>query len=91
MKILEGWARGLPVVATSVAAAGLGAVDGRDLLVGETAQEFGDAVVRVAEDASLADRLVSGGRRRLLERHDPAGWDERCSELYFSRRNSEPL
>jgi glycosyltransferase involved in cell wall biosynthesis len=35
MKILEAWARGLPVVATPEAAAGLEAEDGRELLLAE--------------------------------------------------------
>src|SRR4030095_13432302 len=40
MKILEAWARGLPVVATPAAAEGLEAEDGRDLLLVRNASEF---------------------------------------------------
>jgi hypothetical protein len=71
MRILEAWARGLPVVATSVAAAGLDVADGRELLLADDARGFVDAIARLHADASLRARLVDAGRRYLAERHDP--------------------
>jgi len=71
MKILEAWARGIPVIALPQAAAGLDAEDGRHLLIARDAAEFRTAVERLHGDPALAETLVRGGRDLLHERHDP--------------------
>jgi glycosyltransferase involved in cell wall biosynthesis len=68
MRILEAWARGVPVVATPAAASGLGATDGRELLIAATPSEWVAALGR-ARDASAS--LVAAGRARLASHHDP--------------------
>jgi glycosyltransferase involved in cell wall biosynthesis len=72
MKILEAWARGVPVVGTPAAVAGLEAEPGRELLVAADAQDFARAVARLHREPGLAARLVEEGRRARYERHDPA-------------------
>ncbi len=72
IKILEAWARGVPVVATPAALAGLEAVDGRDVLVARDAQEFAAAIDRIHCEPGLAAALVEAGRRARRERHEPA-------------------
>lgn len=72
MKILEAWSRGVPVVGTPAAVAGLEAEDGRELLVAADALDFARAVARLHREPGLARRLVEEGRRARLERHDPA-------------------
>jgi hypothetical protein len=72
MKILEAWSRGVPVVGTPAAVAGLEAEDGRELLVAADALGFARAVARLHREPALAGRLVEEGRRARLERHDPA-------------------
>ncbi len=72
MKILEAWARGVPVVATPAAASGLDAQDGRELLLASTPAEFADAVARLAGDAACARALVDAGRALVTARHRPA-------------------
>lgn len=72
MKILEAWARGLPVVASPLAARGLDAVDGRHLLLAESADDFANAFARLHGDPGLRHRLVEGGRAVLKAHHDPA-------------------
>jgi glycosyltransferase involved in cell wall biosynthesis len=72
MKILEAWARGVPVVGTPAAVAGLEAEDGREVLVAADASAFARAVARLHREPGLARRLVEEGRRARLERHDPA-------------------
>ncbi len=72
MKILEAWARGVPVVATPQAAAGLGAEDGRELLVAADAEGFASALSRFAAGPELGGSLVTAARRRLAEHHAPA-------------------
>lgn len=84
MKILEAWARGLPVVATPQAAQGLDAVDGRDLLVAGEAAGLARALRRVHEEPGLADRLVAAGHERLAAGHDPATVAARLAQVYAS-------
>jgi len=82
MKILEAWARGLPVVATPEAAAGLEAEDGRELLIGRTGDELAERIVRLAPAAAtdstdgspetLASHLTAAGRRALAGRYGAA-------------------
>ena len=71
MRILEAWARGLPVIATSIAVRGLDVVLGRELLVADSPQEFLDAVLRVRRDFALRQRLIDNGRAYLRRHHDP--------------------
>jgi hypothetical protein len=71
IKILEAWARGVPVVATPAALAGLEAKDGREALVARDAGEFAAAIRRIHQEPGLAAKLVEAGRRTRRERHDP--------------------
>jgi hypothetical protein len=82
MKILEAWARGVPVVATPAAAGGLDAEDGRELLVARDAEGFADACRRLRREPGLASSLIDAGRRRLAERHDPARVTAQLVEVY---------
>lgn len=72
MKVLEAWARGIPVVGTSAAVSGLEVEDGREALVADDPAAFARAVARLRSEAGLAQRLVENGRRTLRERHEPA-------------------
>jgi polysaccharide biosynthesis protein PslH len=71
MKILEAWARGVPVVGTPEAVAGLGAHHGRELLVAGDAADFAAALARLHREPALARSLVAGGRAALRSRHAP--------------------
>jgi glycosyltransferase involved in cell wall biosynthesis len=62
IKLLEALAEGVPVVTTAVGAAGLGAEDGRHLLIAEGADALAAAVARVLGDAGLAAELAREGR-----------------------------
>ncbi|HEX3529720.1 MAG TPA: glycosyltransferase [Thermoanaerobaculia bacterium] len=72
MKVLEAWSRGVPVVATPAALAGLEVVDGREALMAADAAAFAGALARLHREPALAARLVEAGRRARRERHDPA-------------------
>jgi glycosyltransferase involved in cell wall biosynthesis len=70
MKILEAWARGVPVVASSVAAAGLDAVDGHHLFVADDAAALNEAIDQLSKP-EVRQRLVANARAFLAQHHDP--------------------
>jgi polysaccharide biosynthesis protein PslH len=82
MKILEAWARGLAVVATPAAAAGLGAVAGRELLVAGDPEDFASAVLQLGAEPERGRELAAAGRRLLRTRHDPARIARRLLAIY---------
>jgi hypothetical protein len=82
MKILEAWARGVPVVSTPEGAAGLAAADGVELLVAADAAGFTAAFERLRREPSLAAALAAGGRDALRRRHDPAVAADRLLAAY---------
>ena len=79
VKILDAWARGVPVVSTTVGAEGLAYSHGDNLLLADSASDFADAVVRLLTDQALANRLARGGRITIEQRYDwrtvYAAWD----------------
>jgi hypothetical protein len=52
---------GLPIVASSMAAEGMGLVDGESMLLASTPEEFADATSRLYGDYELWSRLRRGG------------------------------
>ncbi|HEX3551647.1 MAG TPA: glycosyltransferase family 4 protein [Thermoanaerobaculia bacterium] len=82
IKILEAWARGVPVVATPAALAGLEAEDGRQALVAEQPRDFAAAIRRLHTEPGLAAALVQEGLRARRERHDPGEVARRLLDEY---------
>jgi polysaccharide biosynthesis protein PslH len=71
-KILEAWAMGLPVVATSVACAGLRCEHGGNILVADLPGPFAAHVAALLQNPAEGARLGSEGRRTAEEFY---GWD----------------
>ncbi len=69
IKLLEAFAHGVPVVASTVAAAGLAVGDGRHLLLADGATETAAAVERIVTDAALARGLVDEAGRLVRDRY----------------------
>jgi glycosyltransferase involved in cell wall biosynthesis len=90
MKILEAWARGVPVVATPEAAEGLEADDGSELLLARQPEDFAAAMRRLAFDTRLGPSLVRRGRELLATRHDPASVASRLAAVYEAAGLSTP-
>ncbi len=82
IKILEAWARGVPVVATPAALAGLDVQDGREALIARDPREFAAAIARLQREPGLAAALVETGRMARRERHEPAVVAGRMMEAY---------
>jgi glycosyltransferase involved in cell wall biosynthesis len=70
VKILNALAQGLPVVSTALGVEGIAAVQGRDLLIANTAETFAEAVIQVLNDPAFAARLGAAGRRLIEQIYD---------------------
>ncbi len=69
-KLIEALAAGTPVVATRVCAELAEALPGKHLLAADSAEEFAQACLRLAQDASLGRRLASAGRALARQKYD---------------------
>ena len=70
VRILEAFARGMPVVTTTVGLEGIEAIPGEHVLVEDSREGFADATLEILEDAELAERLAQNGRRLAEEKYD---------------------
>lgn len=78
VRILEAWARGVPVVATPAAAAGLDLHERRGLLMARTPDEFLAAFRDLTGSPERAREMVADGRAVLRQWHEP---DQLAGEL----------
>lgn len=70
LKVLEAMALGVPVVATSKGAEGLGAHGGEHLFLADSPEEFAGRVIELMQDRALADRIASNARGFVNENFD---------------------
>ena len=69
IKILEAFGHGVPVVSTTIGAAGLDVEPGRHLLLADGAQDFAAAMRRLLEDGSLAAGIAAEGQALAHRRY----------------------
>ncbi len=60
-KVLLSMGYGVPVVATSIAAEGIPAADGRDMLIADSAEAFTDSVAELHTNQTLWERVSANG------------------------------
>jgi len=77
-KVLEAMACPRPVVATNAAAQGLLVEDGKQLLIADDADRFGDNILTLLTDPIVAERLSTAARDHV-ERH--FRWSDRVAEF----------
>jgi glycosyltransferase involved in cell wall biosynthesis len=82
VKILDALAAGTPVVTTSYGNEGIGAVDGRDLLVADDPQSFADAVVKLLTDRGYAERIASTGQAFVKDNYGLASVLDKLESSY---------
>jgi glycosyltransferase involved in cell wall biosynthesis len=70
VKILEAFARGIPVVSTRIGVEGIDARDGEHLLLADEPRAFADAVLCLLRNPAEGERLARAGRRLVEERYD---------------------
>ncbi|MEM7051763.1 MAG: glycosyltransferase [Acidobacteriota bacterium] len=71
IKVLEAWRAGVPVIASSWAAAGTRGQGGRELLVADSVAEWHDALDELMQGPALAAQLVAAGRACLEREYSP--------------------
>jgi glycosyltransferase involved in cell wall biosynthesis len=69
-KLLEAFATGTPVVATSIACGDLPVRDGEHLLVANDPRQFADAIIALMGGTELRGRLTVAARRLVVEGYD---------------------
>jgi len=70
VRILEAFARAMPVVTTTVGLEGIDAEPDVDVLVADSPQDFARSVVRLFHDKELQRQLSLNGRRLVQEKYD---------------------
>ncbi|HNV03020.1 MAG TPA: glycosyltransferase [Vicinamibacterales bacterium] len=79
LKILQAMALGTPVVSTSKGAEGLAVTPGRDILIGDSPDQFAAHVLRLLADAELGTRLAAAARDLVRERYT---WERSGERLH---------
>ncbi len=87
-KILEAMALGTPIAATPVSLSGTPLVDGRHLLVGESAPELARAVLRILGDPAFGQSLAIEARRKVEAEYSWASVASRFEEAYRITREA---
>jgi len=90
-KVLQAWAAGVSVVATSKSTGGLKIVDGENIIIRDGAESFAQAVVDLLQDP-LRARTIGQEARRTVEQHHT--WDQaarRFGDALEQIINSRPV
>lgn len=66
-KLLEAMAMELPCITTSISCSPLGAMPGRDILVGNNSEELAQHIINLLKDNSLSKRIAADGYNYIKE------------------------
>ena len=91
LKILESFARGCPVVSTTVGCEGIAVEDERELLVADGAPALAAAIDRLLENPELGRRLAQRGRELAEESYDWSTITDRLEESLEAVKESVSL
>lgn len=70
VKILEAMSNGIPVISTSKGCEGLGATDGKDIIIRDTPEAFAQSLIELAVNQELRNRLSIACRELLCEKYN---------------------
>jgi glycosyltransferase involved in cell wall biosynthesis len=82
VKIIEAMSLGKTVITTTVGAAGIDYVDGRDLLLADTPEQFAAQVRRCAENPELCRQIGDNARSLILEKYGNEAITKRLIDFY---------
>ena len=72
VKVLEAWAEGVPVVASSWTAAGVSGRHDHDLWIADSVADWTVAITRLLAEPQTRDRIAQSGRERVARENAPA-------------------
>ena len=78
-KLLEAMAMQIPCITTPLANDALRAEEGKEILIGETAQDLADCIVKLLEDNVLYSRLALNGQKLVKNKFS---WEEYTEQLH---------
>jgi glycosyltransferase involved in cell wall biosynthesis len=70
VRILEAFARAMPVVTTTVGLEGIDAVAGQHVLVEDSPEDFAESTLTLLANPEMADKLARSGRQLAEEEYD---------------------
>ena len=70
IKILEAMGSGLPVVSTSLGAAGIPVQNGENCFIADTPKEFSDAILWILTDKKLAQKIGENGKKMVEKKYE---------------------
>lgn len=85
VRLLEAFARAMPVVTTTVGLEGIQAEPGEQVLVADSVQAFAQDVVRLLQDPALQARLAANGRRLAETCYDWQVVLRKMDEVYSAK------
>lgn len=83
-KILESMASGLPVVTTKIGIEGIEAKEGREVLLGETAEDLASMTLEVLRAGRLREKLARNARVLIEEKYDWKKIVKKLEKVYES-------
>ena len=82
LKILEAMAASVPVVSTRLGAEGLDVNDHENILIADTSEELQRAILSMAGNQSLRDRIAAGGQALVSDHYDWSQLGANLIEIY---------
>jgi glycosyltransferase involved in cell wall biosynthesis len=86
LKHLAAMAAKLPLVTTSVGAEGLGATDGKDIIVRNNSRGLAEATLKILSDSKMGERIATNARTLVEEKFSWYKMGEYLDEIYEKTR-----
>jgi len=78
VRILEGFARQLPVVTTTIGLEGIAAIDGKEVIVKDNPRDMAEAIIFLLDNYEIAQKIALAGRELVVKKYD---WQSVFSKL----------
>lgn len=82
VKIVEGMALGKPIVATSIAAEGIGYTNGKNILIADTIEQYIAAINQYLANQKEAENIGAAAQQFAAEAHDVISITRRLLDFY---------
>ena len=94
LKILEAFAAKIPVLSTTIGAEGLDCLDGREIVLADTPDDFAQRCVELLDSPNKRTPLTEAGRKLVDEKYDwsrisplvEQAWEETIRRFQFKRK-----